>query len=107
MVNDRIDELEEVYDENRNKLTYEGADRNPEPAIEYDGKVKNFVSDLSETVQERIEENYSAEVAQQYAEKAGEMLAERVEEELRTPFGNPGEGSKSPNFDKARRLLGE
>ena len=107
MKDNGINELEEFYNENGRDMTYFGADENPEKFIEYEGRVSDFVSELSDTVQERIEDNYAAEVAHEYAEKAGEMLAERVEEELRTPFGNPGEGSKSPNFDKARRLLGE
>lgn len=102
-----IDELQEFYDENRNHLTYEGADRNPEKSIEYKRKVEDFMSNLKETVQEKIEEDYSAELAQQYAEKAGEMLAERVGEELENPLSRPGEGGKSPDFEKARKLLGE
>ena len=103
----RVDELEEFYNQNRKDLTFEGADRNPDTAIEYNNEVKDFLEELSNSVQQKIRENYSTETAKQYAEKAGEMLAERVGEELKNPYGRPGDGGDSPNFDTARRLLGE
>lgn len=98
MVNDRIDELEEFYDENRNDLTWYGADENPDKLLEYKDRMKEVVEEISE--------EYGVETGD-YAGRAGEMLASRVQEELEVPMGNPGDGNKSPNFDKARALLGE
>lgn len=98
-VYDRIDELEEFYDENRNELSFYGADKDPETLLEYQNMVKEVVREVAE--------EYSGDVPEEYAGKAREMLAGRVKKELDAPMGSPGEGHQSPNFEKSRELLGE
>lgn len=98
-VDDRIDELEEFYDENRNELSFYGADEDPETLLEYQQMVKEVVSEIAE--------EYGVEAPGKYAGKAREMLAGRVKEELDAPMGSPGEGHQEPDFDTARALLGE
>lgn len=99
MVVDRIDELEEFYDENRNELSFYGADENPETLMEYQEMVREVVSEIAE--------EYGLDSPEKYSGKAGEMLAGRVKEELDAPMGNPGEGHEEPDFNTARSLLGE